>query len=125
MYKCKSITAQASDVLVTDVDGEVRIPVKAKLTEPYQYVSECSNRGSCDREAGVCRCYTGAWVCVVSSLARAHVQAHGNSLLSYLCAHTHAVVTNVYYSHSPTAPPLLAPPPGYTHDNCDTQTPVC
>jgi hypothetical protein len=72
MYKCKSISAQATDVLVTDVDGEVRIPVKAKLTEPYQYVSECSNRGSCDREAGVCRCYTG-----------------------------------------------------YTHDNCDTQTPVC
>jgi hypothetical protein len=57
---------------VTDVPGDVRITVKAKLSQPYQYVSECSNRGSCDREAGICRCYTG-----------------------------------------------------YTHDNCDTQTPVC
>ena len=33
---------------------------------------ECSNRGTCDRETGLCSCYTG-----------------------------------------------------YSHDNCDTQTPVC
>jgi len=73
MYKCKVVgSPDPASVLITNVAGEVRIPVKAKLSEPYQYVSECSGRGSCDREAGVCRCYTG-----------------------------------------------------YTHDNCDTQTPVC
>lgn len=55
------------------IDGApTKIPVKAKLTQVYQYVSECSNRGSCDRTTGLCQCYTG-----------------------------------------------------YTHDNCDTQTPVC
>jgi len=52
--------------------GPTKIPVKAKLTQNYQYVSECANRGSCDRTTGLCQCYTG-----------------------------------------------------YTHDNCDTQTPVC
>mmetsp|Transcript_14692 Transcript_14692/g.43522 ORF Transcript_14692/g.43522 Transcript_14692/m.43522 type:complete len:593 (-) Transcript_14692:288-2066(-) len=49
-----------------------KVPVAARLTQTYQYVSECSNRGSCDRETGLCQCYTG-----------------------------------------------------YSHDNCDTQTPVC
>jgi hypothetical protein len=46
--------------------------VKTNLVQRYQYVSECSNRGSCDRESGTCLCYAG-----------------------------------------------------YTHDNCDTQAPVC
>jgi hypothetical protein len=49
-----------------------RMPVKAKLTQVYQYVSECSGRGTCDRDTGLCSCFTG-----------------------------------------------------YSHDNCDTQTPVC
>merc|ERR1719440_1749475 len=49
-----------------------KVPVKAKLTQVYQYISECSNRGTCDRETGLCSCFTG-----------------------------------------------------YSHDNCDTQTPVC
>jgi len=49
-----------------------KVTVKAKLTQVYQYVSECSGRGTCDREAGVCKCF-----------------------------------------------------PGYAHDNCDTQAPVC
>jgi len=48
------------------------VPIKAKLTQVYQYVSECSGRGTCDRETGTCSCFTG-----------------------------------------------------YSHDNCDTQTPVC
>ena len=49
-----------------------KVTVKAKLTQVYQYVSECSNRGTCDRDTGLCSCFTG-----------------------------------------------------YSHDNCDTQTPVC
>jgi hypothetical protein len=49
-----------------------RVPVKAKLVQVYQYVSECSGRGTCDRDTGLCSCFTG-----------------------------------------------------YSHDNCDTQTPVC
>jgi len=49
-----------------------KVTVKAKLTQVYQYVSECSGRGTCDRETGLCQCFTG-----------------------------------------------------YSHDNCDTQTPVC
>merc|ERR1711998_616633 len=49
-----------------------KVPIKAKLTQVYQYVSECSGRGVCDRETGLCNCFTG-----------------------------------------------------YSHDNCDTQTPVC
>eukprot|EP00613_Pedinella_sp_CCMP2098_P062229 CAMPEP_0171983314 /NCGR_PEP_ID=MMETSP0993-20121228/273231_1 /TAXON_ID=483369 /ORGANISM="non described non described, Strain CCMP2098" /LENGTH=667 /DNA_ID=CAMNT_0012636073 /DNA_START=59 /DNA_END=2063 /DNA_ORIENTATION=+ len=49
-----------------------KVPIKAKLTQVYQYVSECSGRGTCDRETGLCSCFTG-----------------------------------------------------YSHDNCDTQTPVC
>lgn len=49
-----------------------RVPIKAKLVQVYQYVSECSGRGTCDRETGLCSCFTG-----------------------------------------------------YSHDNCDTQTPVC
>jgi len=49
-----------------------RVVVKAKLTQVYQYVSECSGRGTCDRDTGLCSCFTG-----------------------------------------------------YSHDNCDTQTPVC
>eukprot|EP00615_Pteridomonas_danica_P005479 CAMPEP_0114341816 /NCGR_PEP_ID=MMETSP0101-20121206/9317_1 /TAXON_ID=38822 ORGANISM="Pteridomonas danica, Strain PT" /NCGR_SAMPLE_ID=MMETSP0101 /ASSEMBLY_ACC=CAM_ASM_000211 /LENGTH=74 /DNA_ID=CAMNT_0001475581 /DNA_START=1 /DNA_END=225 /DNA_ORIENTATION=- len=49
-----------------------KVPIKAKLTQVYQYVSECSGRGTCDRETGLCTCFTG-----------------------------------------------------YSHDNCDTQTPVC
>jgi hypothetical protein len=49
-----------------------RIKVKAKLKQKYQYVSECSNRGVCDTESGLCSCFSG-----------------------------------------------------YTHNNCDTQTPVC
>jgi hypothetical protein len=61
--------------LVSGSDGftpSVKLTVKAKLSQPFQYVSECSNRGACDRETGMCACFTG-----------------------------------------------------YTHDNCDTQTPVC
>jgi hypothetical protein len=49
-----------------------RTKVKAKLKQKYQYVSECSNRGVCDTESGLCSCFSG-----------------------------------------------------YTHNNCDTQTPVC
>jgi hypothetical protein len=49
-----------------------RVPIKAKLVQVYQYVSECSGRGTCDRETGLCSCFTG-----------------------------------------------------YSHDSCDTQTPVC
>jgi hypothetical protein len=49
-----------------------RVTVKAKLTQVFQYVAECSGRGNCDRETGLCSCFTG-----------------------------------------------------YSHDNCDTQTPVC
>jgi len=49
-----------------------RITVKAKLKQAYTYVSECSNRGLCDTESGLCACFSG-----------------------------------------------------YTHENCDTQTPVC
>jgi len=49
-----------------------KVTVKAKLTQVYQYVSECAGRGTCDRETGICSCFTG-----------------------------------------------------YSHDNCDTQTPVC
>ena len=49
-----------------------KVPIKVKLTQVYQYVAECSGRGTCDRDTGLCNCFTG-----------------------------------------------------YSHDNCDTQTPVC
>jgi len=49
-----------------------KVTMKAKLKQVYQYVSECSGRGTCDRSTGFCQCFDG-----------------------------------------------------YSHDNCDTQTPVC
>jgi hypothetical protein len=36
-----------------------KVTVKAKLTQVYQYVSECSGRGTCDRETGLCSCFSG------------------------------------------------------------------
>jgi len=35
------------------------VTVKAKLTQRYQYVSECSGRGVCDRSSGTCQCFSG------------------------------------------------------------------
>jgi len=49
-----------------------KVPIRAKLQQVYQYVSECSGRGNCDRSTGLCSCFSG-----------------------------------------------------FSHDNCDTQTPVC
>ena len=54
------------------VNGKGMAKLKVNLAQVYQYVTECSNRGTCDRESGTCLCYAG-----------------------------------------------------YTHDNCDTQAPVC
>jgi len=28
-------------------------------SEPYEYVSECSNRGICNEEEGLCECFRG------------------------------------------------------------------
>jgi len=36
-----------------------KVTVKAKLTQSYQYVSECSGRGTCDRTTGFCSCFSG------------------------------------------------------------------
>merc|ERR1711939_1128208 len=33
--------------------------IAAGLTANYEYVSQCSNRGSCDSETGLCKCYAG------------------------------------------------------------------
>merc|ERR1711924_315721 len=38
--------------------------VGSKITEvataaPFQYVSQCSNRGTCDSATGVCKCFKG------------------------------------------------------------------
>jgi hypothetical protein len=33
--------------------------IMTKLTPNYEYVSQCSNRGSCDSETGLCKCYAG------------------------------------------------------------------
>jgi hypothetical protein len=54
------------------VNGKGMAKLKVNLAQVYQYVTECSNRGTCVRESGTCLCYAG-----------------------------------------------------YTHDNCDTQAPVC
>jgi hypothetical protein len=74
MVDFTNITAQWINTAATPILAAYpeKVPVKAKLTQVYQYISECSNRGTCDRETGLCSCFTG-----------------------------------------------------YSHDNCDTQTPVC
>ena len=34
-------------------------PPLSLSSDVYTYVSECSNRGSCDTDSGVCSCFTG------------------------------------------------------------------
>jgi len=33
--------------------------IAAKLTPNYEYVTQCSNRGTCDSETGLCKCFSG------------------------------------------------------------------
>jgi len=44
----------------TDVDDAVnQAVIAAKLTPNYEYVTQCSNRGTCDSETGLCKCFSG------------------------------------------------------------------
>jgi hypothetical protein len=43
-----------------DIDDAVNQGViTAKLTPNYEYVTQCSNRGLCDSETGLCKCFSG------------------------------------------------------------------
>merc|ERR1711998_443668 len=45
---------------VTSMNGYKPVIVTEAATQvTYQYVSQCSNRGSCDGSAGLCACFKG------------------------------------------------------------------
>lgn len=44
----------------TDIDhSAARVYIYHPPDEGYQYVSECSNRGNCNKDSGQCECFTG------------------------------------------------------------------
>jgi hypothetical protein len=45
---------------VLHTDGYVGgVVTESALGTTFQYVGQCSNRGSCDQETGICQCYKG------------------------------------------------------------------
>jgi hypothetical protein len=49
------IWVQGADIDDRDNQGIIA----AKLTTNYEYVTQCSNRGTCDSETGLCKCFAG------------------------------------------------------------------
>ena len=54
----KSINAQWLDNGNTSAKVYIFTPPEG-TQQGYRYVSECSNRGNCDRDTGLCECFTG------------------------------------------------------------------
>ena len=53
--------ADASESMVQETLAAMRATIitEGAASVEYQYVGQCSNRGHCDGETGLCKCYAG------------------------------------------------------------------